>query len=51
MEQVSLYVDLKARRATPYPAAAQDRMAAMQRAHDGLARPAQIGSVMGLRRR
>ena len=50
MEQVSLYVDLTARRGAPYPAESLSLIEAMAKAHAGLEHPARIGSAMGLKR-
>lgn len=50
-EQMLMNVDLNARRSAPYPDWALERMGKMQQAHDVLARPKQLGAVMGIRRK
>jgi acyl-CoA thioester hydrolase len=50
-EQIGLHVDMATRRATPFPADAQTRIAELWAAHDGMARPEQVGSVIGIRRK
>lgn len=49
-ELMLLHVDLGARRAAPMPAPALDRLAAIRRAHAGLARPPGLSRAIGLRR-
>ncbi|RMH49850.1 MAG: thioesterase [Alphaproteobacteria bacterium] len=51
MEQVSVNVDLSARRSAPYPDWAQARLAALRDAHAALPRPPQVGAPIGLRRK
>jgi acyl-CoA thioester hydrolase len=50
-EQMCIHVDMKARRASPFPEATQKKIAALAKAHEGLARPAQAGRVIGIRRK
>ncbi len=50
-EQMAVHVDLAARAVCPMPGEVQDRLAEIFLAHAGLARPAQIGNVMGLGQR
>ena len=50
-ETLSMNVDLQARRSAPYPDWAQERIGRLMAAHAGLERPAQAGSVIGIRRR
>ena len=50
-ETLTLNVDLEARRTTPYPDWAQARLARLHAAQAGLARPAQAGAVVGIRRK
>jgi acyl-CoA thioester hydrolase len=47
-ELMSLHVSLATRRAAPMAPEVLARLAAVQRAHDALARPAQIGRTIGL---
>lgn len=49
-EQISMNVDHKTRRSAPYPERQRMRLEALKRAHSALARPAQVGSVIGIRR-
>ncbi len=50
-EQMAVHVDLAARRVCAMPNDVQDRLAAIFLDHAGLARPPQVGNVMGLGRR
>lgn len=50
LEQLSLHVDMSAKRASPWPQDVAERMAAMQAAHAGLPVPPQVGRVIGIRR-
>lgn len=50
-EQISMNVDLTARRSAPYPPAYQARLRAAAEAHAALPRPAQTGQPLGIRRR
>ncbi len=50
-EQVLMNVDLVTRRSVPYPNWAQARLQAVAAAHAGLARPAQAGAAIGIRRK
>ena len=50
-ETLSMNVDLHARRSAPYPDWAQERIGRLMAAHAGLERPAQAGSVIGIRRK
>lgn len=49
-EGLSINVDLEARRSTPYPEDIRARLEAVRRAHEGLPRPPQVGSTIGIRR-
>ena len=49
-ELMSLYVDMESRRVSAMPAPIQRRLKALGLAHDKLRRPAQAGSVIGIRR-
>ena len=51
METLLMNVDLEARRSVDYPDWAQTRLANMQKAHDRLPRPAQVGASIGIRRK
>ena len=50
-EQMSLHVDMASRKAGPLPAQAQQRIDAMMQAHRLLARPPQVGHLIGIPRR
>lgn len=50
-EQLTMNVDLAARRSAPYPAWAMARIERLKTAHAGLPRPAQVGNPLGIRRR
>lgn len=50
-EQLLMNVDLETRRSTPYPEWVQVRMQDMLTAHAGLERPAQLGAIIGIRRK
>jgi acyl-CoA thioester hydrolase len=50
LEQVTMNVDLRTRRAAPYPDPEQARIAALRAAHAGLPRPPRLGAPIGLRR-
>jgi acyl-CoA thioester hydrolase len=47
-EQLSLHVDMKTRRAAPFPAAAQQRIAGLMERHRDLPRAPQVGHVIGI---
>ena len=47
-ELMSLHVDLATRRGAPMATGVLSRLAAVQKAHDRLPRPPQVGRVMGL---
>ncbi|MEE4361724.1 MAG: thioesterase family protein [Pseudomonadales bacterium] len=47
-EQISMHVDLEARRSTPFPQAHLARFEAVLAQHRGLPRPAQVGHVIGI---
>ncbi len=49
-EQLALHVDMSERRASPFPDAAQEQISALMTAHQGLARPQQVGNIIGIRR-
>ncbi|MFN6942969.1 MAG: thioesterase family protein, partial [Parvibaculum sp.] len=50
-EQMCIHVDMKSRRASPFPAEQQARIAAMMNAHEGMPRPVQAGRVIGIKRK
>jgi acyl-CoA thioester hydrolase len=50
-EQLALHVDLTTRRSAAFPEAVQTRLGALMTLHGSLERPAQVGRVMGIRRR
>ncbi len=50
-EQLSVHVDLAARRTAPMPAAVRRCLAAILQAHAGLERPPEVGRVMAIRRK
>lgn len=50
-EQVMMHVSLKTRRSSPFPAEAQEKLAAMQAAHGKLPRPETAGASIGIRRK
>ena len=50
-EQLALHVDLSTRRSAAFPEAVQTRLGALMTLHGSLERPAQVGRVMGIRRR
>ncbi len=50
-EQLLINVDLVTRRSALYPDWAQVRLRAVAEAHAGLARPAQVGAAIGIRRK
>jgi len=50
-EQLALHVDMTTRRAAPFPDAVQARLAALMAEHGPLARPTQVGRVIGIQRR
>ena len=50
-EQIALHVSLDTRRTAPIPAEQHARLSVMMAAHQGLPRPAQAGSVIGIRRK
>ena len=50
-EQMCIHVDMKARRAAPFPAEIQRKVDAMMKAHEGMPRPAQAGRVIGIKRK
>ena len=51
MENMTMNVDLEARRSTPYPDWAQRRLARWQAEHDGVKLPTQVGASIGIRRK
>jgi acyl-CoA thioester hydrolase len=51
LEQMSLHVDMAAKRASPWPTDIQARLEAMQAAHSDLPMPPQVGRVIGIPRR
>jgi acyl-CoA thioester hydrolase len=50
-EQLALHVDMTSRRTAAFPDAVQARLATLMQDHARLERPAQVGRVMGIRRR
>lgn len=50
-EQMAIHVSMLTRRAAPFPADIQSRLAAMMEAHKALPRPPQAGHVIGIRRK
>ena len=50
-EQLSVHVDLVARRTAPMPAVVRQRLAAILQDHAGLERPPEVGRVMAIRRK
>ncbi|MBA5777783.1 thioesterase family protein [Stappia sp. F7233] len=50
-EQVTLHVDMAARRVAPWPADVMERLARMKQAHDGLGRPERLGRSIGLKKK
>lgn len=50
-EQMCIHVDMKSRRASPFPPEQQARIAAMMKAHKDMPRPAQAGRVIGIKRK
>jgi acyl-CoA thioester hydrolase len=50
-ENLSMNVDLEARRSAPYPDWAQRRIERLRAAHSGLTRPVQVGNPLGIRRK
>lgn len=50
-EQMSMHVDLAARRGVPFPMPVQARIEALLQAHAALPRPPQVGHVIGIPRR
>ncbi len=50
-EQMCIHVDMKTRRASPFPAEIQRKVDAMMKAHEGMPRPAQAGRVIGIKRK
>lgn len=49
LEQMSLHIDMAAKRASPWPDDVLRRLQAMQNAHAGLPAPPQVGRVMKIR--
>ena len=49
-EMMAVHVDLRARRAVPFPDAVRDRLAALLAAQAGLKRPDALGKAIGIRR-
>ncbi len=50
-EQMCVHVDMKTRRVSPFPDAAQTQISAMMEAHKNLPRPEQAGRVIGIKRK
>lgn len=50
-EQMSMHVDLEARRGTPFPLPIHNRIQALMQAHASLPRPSQVGHVIGIPRK
>lgn len=51
MENMTMNVDLEARRAAPYPDWAQKRLQAWKSEHQGVTLPKQVGASIGIRRK
>ena len=51
LEQMSLHVDLRQRKAAPLPATISTNIQKVREAHDKLPKPPQVGSVIGIRRK
>jgi acyl-CoA thioester hydrolase len=51
LEQMSLHVDMAAKRASPWPDDVAGRLAEMQAAHASLPRPEQVGRIIGIGRK
>ncbi len=49
-EQIALHVDMGERKSKPLPEAVQTRLDALMGLHEGLAKPPQVGHVIGIRR-
>ena len=50
-EQLSLHVDMTSRRSAPFPDAALEKIADLHQAHAEIEKPAQIGQVIGIRKK
>ena len=50
MEVMSLHIDLATRRTAPFPTEVYDRISTLMQSHARLARPKQVGSLIGIRR-
>ncbi len=50
LEQISLHVDMAAKKASPWPADVLERLEAMREAHSALPVPPQVGRIIGIRR-
>lgn len=50
-EQMCIHVDMKTRRAAPFPAVTQEKLTDLMKAHAGLPRPEQAGRVIGIKRK
>lgn len=50
-EQMCVHVDMKSRRAAPFPDTIQTKIARMMEAHKDMRRPDQAGRVIGIRRK
>ena len=50
LEQLAIHVDMTTRKSAPFPDQALARITALKEAHAALPRPAQLGSVIGIRR-
>lgn len=50
-EQLALHVDMTSRRTAQFPDTVQTRLSALMQDHARLERPAQVGRVIGIRRR
>ncbi|MDP1626989.1 MAG: thioesterase family protein [Parvibaculum sp.] len=50
-EQMCIHVDMKSRRASPFPDMQMGRIADLMKAHEGMPRPEQAGRVIGIKRK
>ncbi len=48
-EQLGMHVDMRERRSAPFPGHVREKLEFLRRRHVKLARPAQVGHVMGLK--
>ena len=50
-EQLALHVDMTSRRSAPFPDVALEKITSLHSAHAGLEKPAQLGQVIGIRKK